>query len=71
MDKTNVKKLPASINENLCFVVKDNDEVLFYMKNSSSGKDKVTALWTNSTTMIYSKKLLFSALWSKSKGILL
>ena len=69
MDKTNVKKLPTSIDENLCFVVKDNDEVLFYMKNSNSGKEKVTALWTNSTTMIYSKKLLFSTLWSKSKSI--
>jgi len=69
MDKTNVKKLPTSIDENLCFVVKDNDEVLFYMKNSDSGKDKVTALWTNSSTMIYSKKLLFSTLWSKSKSI--
>ncbi len=69
MDKTNVKKLPTSIDENLCFVVKDNDEVLFYMKNSDSGKEKVTALWTNSTTMVYSKKLLFSTLWSKSKSI--
>jgi len=69
MDKTNVKKLPTSIDENLCFVVKDNDEVLFYMKNSDSGKEKVTALWTNSSTMIYSKKLLFSTLWSKSKNI--
>ena len=69
IDKTNVKKLPASINGNLCFVVKDNDEVLFYMKNSESGKENVTAFWTNSNAMIYSKKLLFSTLWSKSKSI--
>jgi len=69
MDKTNVKKLPTSIDGNLCFVVKDNDEVLFYIKNSGSGKEIVTALWTNSTTMVYSKKLLFSTLWPKSKSI--
>ena len=69
IDRTNVKKLPTSINGALCFVVKDNDEVLFYMKNSDSGKENVTALWTNSTSMIYSKKLLFTTLWSKSKGI--
>ena len=69
IDRTNVKKLPTSINGNLCFVVKDDDEVLFYMKNSGAGKENVTALWTNSTTMIYSKKLLFSSLWSKSKSI--
>ena len=69
IDQTNVKLLPASINGKLCFVVKDNDEVLFYMKNSELGKEKVTAFWTNSTTMVYSKKLLFTSLWSKSKGI--
>ena len=69
IDKTNAKKLPTSINGNLCFVVKDNDEVLFYMKNSESGKENVTAFWTNSNAMIYSKKLLFSSLWSKSKSI--
>jgi len=69
IDRTNVKKLPTSINGTLCFVVKDDDEVLFYMKNSNSGKENVTALWTNSTSMIYSKKLLFSTLWSKSKSI--
>jgi len=69
LDKTNVKTLPSSINGALCFVVKDDDEVLFYMKNSESGKEKVTALWTNSSTMIYSKKLLFNTLWSKSKSI--
>ncbi len=69
MDKTNVKKLPTSIDGKLCFVVKDNDEVLFYMKNSELGKENVTAFWTNSTTMVYSKKLLFTSLWSKSKSI--
>jgi len=67
IDRTNIKKLSTTINGNLCFVVKDDDEVLFYIKNSESGKENVTALWTNSTAMIYSKKLLFSVLWSKSK----
>jgi hypothetical protein len=39
------------------------------MKNSESGKENVTAMWTNSEAMIYSKKLLFDLLWSKSKSI--
>jgi len=69
IDRTNVKKLPSSVNGNLCFVVKDDEEVLVYMKNSESGKENVTAMWTNSTAMIYSKKLLFDTLWPKSKSI--
>ena len=68
IDKTNVKKIPSS-NDNVCFVVKDNEEVLFFLKNSESGKENVTAMWTNSEAMIYSKKLLFDLLWSKSKSI--
>ncbi len=68
IDKTNVKKIPSS-NDNVCFVVKDNEEVLFFLKNSESGKENITAMWTNSEAMIYSKTLLFDLLWSKSKSI--
>lgn len=69
IDRTKVKKIPNTANGNICFVVKDNEEVLFFMKNSESGKEDVTAMWTNSDAMIYSKKLLFDLLWSKSKAI--
>ena len=69
IDKTKVKKMPSSAKGNICFVVKDNEEVLFFMKNSESGKENITAMWTNSESMIYSKKLLFELLWSKSKSI--
>jgi sugar-specific transcriptional regulator TrmB len=69
IDRTNVKKIPSTTEGNICFVVKDNEEVLFFMKNSESGKENVSAMWTNSNAMIYSKKLLFDLLWSKSKSI--
>jgi sugar-specific transcriptional regulator TrmB len=69
IDRTNVKKIPSTTEGNICFVIKDNDEILFFMKNSESGKENVSAMWTNSNAMIYSKKLLFDLLWSKSKSI--
>lgn len=62
--KNSIRKVPDTVKENLCFILKD-DEVLFYMKNKSQ-KD-VTAMWTNSHSMSYSKKLLFDELWEKSK----
>jgi hypothetical protein len=34
--------------------------------NNKSQKE-VTAMWTNSNSMSYSKKLLFDELWDKSK----
>ena len=69
IDRTNVKKFPATTDGDICFVIKDNEEILFFMKNSESGKENVTAMWTNSSAMIYSKKLLFELLWAKSKSI--
>jgi len=69
IDRTNVKKFPSTVDGSICFVIKDNEEILFFMKNSDSGKEDVSAMWTNSSAMIYSKKLLFDLLWSKSKSI--
>jgi hypothetical protein len=62
--KTNIRKIPESVKDNLCFIIKNN-EVLFYMNNKS--QKEVTAMWTNSNSMSYSKKLLFDELWNKSK----
>ncbi len=68
IDRTKVKKIPRTTNNPCCFVIKDSEEVIIFMKNSKSGKN-TTAFWTNSEAMIYSKKLLFNLLWSKSKSI--
>jgi sugar-specific transcriptional regulator TrmB len=69
IDITKVKKMPSTANGNICYVLKDNEEVLFFMKNSESRKEDITAMWTNSEAMIQSKKLLFDLLWSKSKAL--
>jgi len=42
--KASVRKLTPEIEQSLCFIVKDNDEVLFYLKNASSGIDKPTTM---------------------------
>ncbi len=68
MDRKKVKKIPSSANNPYCFVIKDSEEIIIFMKNSKPGNN-ITALWTNSEAMIYSNKLLFNLLWSKSKSI--
>lgn len=69
LDKSKVKQLCSTIHDNLCFLIKDNNEVLFFIKNASNNNREITAMWTNSETMIYSKLLLFKNTWSKSKLI--
>ena len=68
IDRTKVKKIPRTTNNQCIFMIKDSEEAIILMKNSNFGKDS-TAMWTNSEAMIYSKKLLFNLLWPKSKAI--
>ena len=67
LDKSKVKNLCSTVKENLCFLIKDDDEVLFFIKNEGNSKE-MRAIWTNSETIIYSKALLFSNLWSKTES---
>ncbi len=63
--QSKVKKLCSSVKGNLCFLIKDDDEVLFFIKNEGNNKE-MRAIWTNSETIICSKALLFNSIWSKS-----
>ena len=64
IDKSKVRKLESSIKDNLCFLIKDEKEILIFVKNSKITNKEVTALWTNSESMIYSNILLFKNLWA-------
>ncbi|MFQ5476247.1 MAG: TrmB family transcriptional regulator [Nitrosopumilus sp.] len=65
LDKSRVKELCSSVKENLCFLIKDDNEVLFFIKNEGNSKE-MRAIWTNSETIIYSKALLFNNIWEKT-----
>jgi sugar-specific transcriptional regulator TrmB len=67
LDKSKVKNLCSSVKENLCFLIKDDDEVLFFIKNEGNNKE-MRAIWTNSETIIYSKALLFNNIWAKTES---
>jgi len=68
LERKNIKKLSKDIQNNLCFFLKDDSELLFFTKNSNSTTAPF-AMWTNSQSMIYSMKLLFESLWVNSKYI--
>ncbi len=68
VDRNKVRTVPSDLKDNLCFLLKDGGELLFFIKNASQTSD-VTAIWTDSESRIYSMKILFDSIWSKSKNI--
>ncbi|MGB6463970.1 MAG: helix-turn-helix domain-containing protein [Nitrosotalea sp.] len=69
IDRSKVRKMSENIKENLCFITKDDKEMVFFIKNASQSSQEVTAVWTDSESMIYSMKILFNSIWAKSKNI--
>lgn len=68
LERKNIKKLGKDIQNNLCFILKDGAELLFFTKNAHSNLEPF-AMWTNSKSMVYSMNLLFESLWTDSKHI--
>ncbi len=68
LERKNIKKLNKDIENHLCFILKDNTEMLFFTKNANS-IDETFAMWTNSKSLSYAMKLLFESLWASSKNI--
>ena len=69
IDRNKVKKMSDNVRADLCFITKDDEELVFFIKNASKDSQQMTAVWTDSTSMIYSMKTLFASIWSKSKNI--
>ncbi len=68
LERKNIKKLGNDIKNHLCFILKDNNELLFFTKNANSVEEPF-AMWTNSKSLGYAMKLLFESLWASSKNI--
>lgn len=61
------KKMPLKIKDDLCFIIKDDDELLLFMTSPSKPSQNILAMWTDSSSMIYTLKLLFTYIWSNSR----
>ena len=62
-----IKRIPADVTENLCFIIKDGEEALFFVKNDGQEARDLLAVWTDSISIVRSLKLLFNLLLSKTK----
>ncbi len=68
MDKKQIKCMPGDIQDKICFVMKDSNEMIFFTKLDGQSLQTTTAMWTDSLSMTYSMKVLFDFIWANSKS---
>lgn len=67
IDKKQIKCMPSNLKDEICFIMKDNKEMIFFTKKEGQSLQNISAMWTDSKPLIYSMKLLFDFIWSSSK----
>lgn len=67
IDKKQIKCMPSNIEDEICFILKDSKEMIVFTKKDGQSLQNISAMWTDSKTLIYSMKLLFNYVWSSSK----
>ncbi len=66
--QADIRKLPDRIHNDLCFMVKDENEIISFIKNAASAQDMI-AIRTDSAALTYTMALLFNNIWSDSANL--
>ena len=69
MNISHIRNLPKNIGQNQCFLIKDESEMLIFLRNANYPTNEIFAFWTNSKSLIESINLLFNFSWKNSKQI--
>jgi len=69
IDKKQIRCMPSGLKDEICFIMKDGKEMMFFTKKDVKSPQNVSAMWTDSTALVYSMKLLFNFIWSTSKQV--
>jgi HTH-type transcriptional regulator, sugar sensing transcriptional regulator len=69
MSTSNIRNLPKNTGQNQCFLIKDEDELLIFLRNANYPTSNIFAFWTDSKSLIASMNLLFYFSWKNSKQI--
>lgn len=67
VDKNRVKIIPDEETNNQCFVIKDSDEIVLFLRNASHPSHSVFAMWSNSKSLNEPLRKLFEYSWENSQ----
>ncbi len=62
-DKNKLRLAPSEKNNNRCYVIKDNNEVMLFLRNATHASHNIFAIWTDSRSVIDSMQELFNYTW--------
>ena len=66
-DKGKIRLMPDGENNNQCFVIKDSDEIMLFLRNAMHPSHNVFAMWSNSKSLIDPIRKLFEYSWERSQ----
>lgn len=66
LDRSKIRLMPTNDADNQCFIVKDSDEVLVFLRNADQTSRNAFAFWTDTNSLISSMKKLFNYSWQNS-----
>jgi sugar-specific transcriptional regulator TrmB len=66
IDSSKIRLIPNTENNNQCFIVKDSDEVLVFLRNVDRSLKNAFAFWTDTSSLTNSMNKLFDYSWQNS-----
>jgi sugar-specific transcriptional regulator TrmB len=66
IDSSKIRLMPTNNGGNQCFIVKDSDEVLVFLRNADRPTKNAFAFWTDTNSLMNSMKKLFDFSWTNS-----
>jgi len=66
IDKRRIKIMPTSKTDNQCFVLKDNREILMFLRNATHPSNDIFAVWSDSKPLIDAMHNLFDYSWEEA-----
>jgi len=66
IDSSKIRLMATNNEDNQCFIVKDSDEVLIFLRNANGPSKNAFAFWTDTNSLINSMKKLFDYSWQYS-----
>lgn len=67
IDKRRIKVMPTSKTDNQCFILKDNQEILMFLRNATHPSNDVFGVWSDSKPLTDAMHNLFDYTWDEAE----